>query len=1037
MKKILLCFVMTLFTVLSVVAQSRTVTGRVTSEDEPEGVPGANILVRGTSLGTVTDMDGRFSLDVPEGRDVLVVSFLGYTTQEVNIGTRTQLDIVIRADVRALGEVVVTAQGIERDERSLGYSVQSVRGDAISQRSEPNVLNSLQGKVAGVTIGAASGAPGASTNINIRGITSFTGNNQPLIVVDGIIFSNDTDNTQNTLFGSQPANRLADIAPENIESINILKGPAASVLYGSRASAGAIIITTKTGRGLEDRTEITVTSSFNLQNPIRLAELQDQYGQGTQSNYVPTVSPSWGPRFGTPGFETVENLQGEIVPYRAYPNHFDQFFQQGRIYQNGVSIASGNIDDNFIVSMNTTNQEGIIPNSRFDRYNVQVGGNKLLNNGVKVGGTVTYVKSFQRNSTSGNAGSPLGQITRIPRSFDLIGRPFQDELGQSIYYTDAQNHPLWSTENEIFESNVDRVFGNINVGYDFTDWLNVSYRITADTYTDRRNQTLRIGSARAPQGELADEALFRSELNGDLLINMHKAGIFFEGLNANLLLGQNLNQRDFQRIGVVGEGLTIPGFDNVSNASVFTNSLELTTRRRLVGHYAQLSLDYREYLFLELSGRVDQSSTLPQQNNAYFYPSAALSFVATDALDIETETLSYIKLRASAARVGRDADPYLLQTLFVSGSYGNNVANINFPLSVGGASIPGFGVSTRIGSMDLTPEFVTSYEVGLNLGFFENRFGLDIAYFNTVSTNQIFNVAISPSTGFDTRTTNIGEMRNRGIEAMLSATIINTPRFRWDANFNFTRIRNEVTAIAPGVTNSNIPGDSFSGIAPSIAVGHPYGVIISTAFPRNAAGELLINPLTGTFAPGVPGQVVANVQPNWLGGLTNNFTFGNFMLSTLIDARIGGELYSFGQVDLRTGGHIDYTGIDRDQPRILPGVIEVEEGVYRPNNIQIPAETYFGAGGLGGLASEGAVFDATAIRLREIALNFTLPSRFLNNTPFGEASIGVSGRNLLFWAPGFPTDPELNTQGAGNIQGMDLNGPPQVRNYGVNLRFTL
>lgn len=1035
MKKVLLVFVLTLFTVLSVVAQSRTVTGTVTSDEEPEGVPGANILVRGTSFGTVTDIDGNFTLDVPEGRDVLVVSFLGYTTQEVTIGDRSQLDIVLKSDIRALGEVIVTAQGIERDERSLGYSVQSVKGDAISQRSEPNVLNSLQGKVAGVTIGSASGAPGASTNINIRGITSFTGSNQPLIVVDGIIFSNDTDNTQNTLFGSQPSNRLADIAPENIESINVLKGPAASVLYGSRASAGAIIITTKSGKGLQDKTEVTVTSSFNLQNPVLLANLQDEYGQGTQNNFVPNTTASWGPRFGTPGFDTVTNLQGEEVPYRAFPNHFAQFFQQGRIIQNGVSIASGNFDDNYLVSVNTTNQEGIIPNSSFDRYNVQVGGNKLLNNGIKIGGTMTYVKSFQTNSTAGNGGSPLGQITRIPRSFDFAGRPFQDELGRSIYYSDAQNHPLWSTENEIFESTVDRVFGNINVGYDFADWLNVSYRVTADTYTDRRKQTLRIGSARAPQGELRDNALFRSELNGDLLINMYKTGIFFEGLNANLLLGQNLNQRDFQNIGVAGESLTIPGFDNVSNASVFTNSTEFSSRRRLVGHYAQLSLDYREYLFLELSGRMDQSSTLPQQNNAYFYPSAAMSFVATDAFDIETETLSYIKLRASAARVGRDADPYLLETLFASAGYGNNLANINFPISVGGASIPGFGVGTRIGSMNLTPEFVTSYEVGLNLGFFENRFGLDIAYFNTISTNQIFNVAVSPSTGFDTRTTNIGEMTNKGIEAMLSATIINTPRFRWDANFNFTRIRNEVTSIAPGVDNSTIPGNSFIGIAPSIAVGQPYGVIISTAFPRNDAGELLINPLTGTYAPGVPGEVVANVQPNWLGGLTNNFTFGNFMLSTLVDARIGGELYSFSQVDLRTGGHIDYTGIDRDQPRILQGVIANGDGTFRPNNIQIPAQTYFGA--LGGLASEGAVFDATAVRLREIALNFTLPARYLNNTPFGEASIGVSGRNLLFWAPGFPTDPELNTQGAGNIQGMDLNGPPQTRNYGVNLRFTL
>lgn len=1035
MRKILLAFTLSILTVFTVFAQSKTVTGKVTSPDDPDGLPGANVLVKGTDIGAVTDLDGNFTIQLPAGRDVLVVSFIGYRNQEVVVGNRTNISVVLSPDVEALAEFVVTAQGIERDQRSLGYSLQQVKGDALAQRSEPNVLNALQGKVAGVTIGGASGGAGASTNINIRGITSFNGSNQPLIVVDGIIMSNDTDNTQNTLFGSQPGNRLNDIAPESIESINILKGPAAAVLYGSRASAGAIIITTKSGRGLANKTEVTVTSSYNLQDPIALANLQNDYGQGTQNNFVPTATTSWGPRFGTPGFDNVVNLQGESVPYRAFPSHFDLFFQTGRIFQNGINIASGNMDNNYILSVNTTNQDGIVPNTGFDRYSVQIGGNKKLDNGVKVGGSITYVKSQQEAGTSGNGGSALGQITRIPRSFDFGGRPFQNALGRSIYYTDAQNHPLWSAENELFSLNVDRVFGNFTVGYDVTDWLNVTYRVTADTYTDRRKQTLRLGSARAPQGQLNEDMLFRSELNGDLLINMFKKDILVEGFNANLLLGQNINQRDFQQIAVVGESLTIPGFDNVSNASVFTNSGEANSRRRLLGYYAQLSLDYNDYLFLELSGRVDQSSTLPTDNNAYFYPSVAFSFVPTEALNIESDFLSYAKVRAAAARVGRDADPFLLQTFFTSAGFGNNVANVNFPMSIGGASIPGFTPATRIGSFDLRPEFVTSYEIGLNLGLLRNRFGLDVTYFNTVSTQQIFNVAISPSSGFDTRTTNIGEMTNKGIEAVLSTTIFKRNDFTWDANLNFTRIRNKVVSIADGVDNSTIAGNSFIGIAPSIAVGQPYGVIISTAFPRNEAGELLINPATGVYAPGVPNSVVADIQPDWLAGLANTLRYKGLTFYTLIDARVGGQLYSFSQVDLRTGGHIDYTGIDRSAPRILPGVIANGDGTYRPNNIQIPAQTYFGA--LGGLASEGAVFDATVYRLREVSLSYDLPSRLLRNTPFGQASFGVSARNLFFFAPGFPADPEVNTQGAGNIQGMDLNGAPQTRNYGVNLRFTL
>ena len=1031
MKKALLGLAAGLVTVFSVIAQNRTVTGTVTSVDDPDGIPGVNVSIQGTTTGAITNMDGSYSVEVPSGSDVLIFSFVGFESQEIAIGNRSVIDVILEPDVRVLTEFVVTAQGIERDERSLGYSVQSIEGETVSQRSEPNLLNSLQGKVAGVNIGAGSGAPGSSTNINIRGITSFTGSNQPLIVVDGIIFSNATDNTQNTLFGSQPSNRLADVAPETIESINILKGPAASVLYGSRASAGAIIITTKTGKGLQDKTEVTFTSSLNFQKAIDYAPLQNEYGQGTQNNYLPTTTASWGPRFGTPGYETVVNTQGETVPYRAFPNHFQEFFQTGKIFQTGINIASGNMDNNYVLGVNTTNQEGVVPNSGFDRYSVQVGGNKTLNNGIKVGGTMTYVKSIQNNTTSGNGGSAFGQITRIPRSFDFSGRPFQDELGRSIYYNPPNTHPLWSTENELFESKTDRVYGNLNIGYDFTDWLNVSYRVTADTYTDRRTQLLRIGASRASRGEVDEDMLFRSELNGDLLINMRKSNLFAEGLNANLLLGQNINQRDFQNINVIGQSLTIPGFDNVSNASVFELSNESRNRRRLVGHYAQLSLDYEEYLFVEFSGRVDQSSTLPAANNAYFYPSVAVSFVPTDAFGFESEILSYTKIRASAAKVGRDADPYLLQSVFIPAGFGNNLAEITFPF----AGIPGFQPSSRIGSSELTPEFITSYEVGLNLGLFGNRLGVDLAYFNTISTNQIFNVAVSPSSGFDTRTTNIGEMTNKGLEAVLSSTIIKGGDFLWNADLNFTRIRNNVVFIAEDVQSSTIPGNGFLGISPSIAVGHPYGVIISTAHPRNEAGELLVNPVTGAYAPGVPGQIVANVQPDWTAGLNNTFSYKGIQLSALIDIRYGGELYSFGQGDLKSGGHIDYTAVDRDQPRILPGVIANGDGTYRPNNIQIPAQTYYS--NLGGLGTEGVVYDATVYRLREVALGYELPSRFLSNTPFGQASLGISARNLFFFAPGFPGDPEVNTQGAGNIQGMDLNGPPQTRNYGVNLRFTL
>ncbi len=1015
-------------------AQDRVVTGKVTSSDDGSPIPGVSIVVKGTTKGTTTDASGNYRLTLSGNATSLVFSSVGLTKVEEAINGRTVIDVALSTASESLNEVVVTAQGIERDTRSLGYATQNVNGSALAQRSEPNVLNTLQGKVAGVNITSSSGAPGASTNINIRGITSFNGNNQPLIVVDGIIFSNDVDNSQSTLFGSQPSSRLSDIAPESIESINVLKGPAASVLYGSRASAGVIVITTKSGKGLNGKTEVTFNSSVNWQNVAYLPKFQNQYGQGTQNNYVNNTTNSWGPAFGTPGFETVQTVQGETVPYQAYPNNIRDFYQTGTIFQNALNIAGGDQDNNFAATISSTIQNGVVRRSGFDRHSVQVGGNSKLKNGIKLGGTITYVKTAQQGTTMGNGGSAFGQITRIPRSIDLVGRPYKDATGKSIYFVNGQNHPLWSLENEFYNSNIDRAFGNLSVGYDITSWLNVSYRVTADTYTDIKKQVLRNGAARAPLGQIDEDLRFRSELNGDLLINANKKDLFVQGLNATLLLGQNLNQRSIKQSGVIAESLTIPGFDNVSNGSVFTSSYENSTRRRLVGHYGQLSLDYKSYLFLELSGRVDQSSTLPKGQNAYFYPSAALSFVPLEAFKVQSDVISYAKVRGNIARVGRDADPYLLQSVFTQATFGNNVASVNFPLSVGGSSIPGFQISDRIGSLNLKPEFVTSYEAGLNLGFFNNRLGIDFTYFNTRSTSQIFNVAISNSSGYDNRTTNIGEMQNKGIELQISATPVRTKDFKWDLLLNFTRIRNKVISIAPGISNSNITGDSFSGIAPSIAEGYPYGVIIGTANARTESGELLINPLTGAFVPGIAGQVIANPQKDWIAGLTNNFTFKGFTLSALFDINKGGQIYSFSQVDMRGAGQTEITGVDRDQPRILPGVIQNADGTTRPNNIQVSAQTYWA--GLGGLASEAAVFDATAYRLRELSLNYSLPTSLLNRTPFGNVSIGVSGRNLWMFAPGFPADPEINTQGAGNIQGLDLNGIPTTRNYGVNLRVT-
>lgn len=1036
MVKNLLLFVIFFAAVSELQAQERLVSGRVTSTEDGSALPGVNVIIKGSSKGTVTDAQGKFSLEIPGPSSVLIFSFIGFQSQEVLVGERTTVDIGLGSDVKQLSEIVVTSHGIEKESRSIGYAIQSVNGSSLSQRSETNLLNTLQGKVAGVNIVGASGAPGASTNINIRGINSFGGNNQPLIVVDGIIFSNNV-NGGGSVFSSQPSNRLADISPENIESINVLKGPAASVLYGSRAATGVIVITTKSGKRLAGNTEISITSSVNFQNVYGLAKLQNSYGQGTNNDFLNTTTNSWGPAFGG-ALTQVQTLQGLTVPYQAYPDNVNDFFKTGLIVQNGLNIASGNANNNVSLSVSSTLQDGIIPNSGFTRNSVQFGGSSKTDNGFSLSSSLTYVNTTQDGNPQGNGGSAMGQMTRIPRSYDLLGQPYKDAAGNSVYYNVAVNHPLWATENETIHAQVDRIFGFAKLGYNVTDWLNIAYRVTADVYTDRRKSVDQVGSSRNPTGRINESMIYNSELNGDLLITGSKDNLFLEGLNANFLLGQNINQRKAQNTVADGLELAIPFFDNLSNAKVFTGSGESNSIRRLVGYYGQIGLSYNNYLFLELSGRVDQSSTLPKSGNSYFYPAISAGFVLTDAFKLESNLLSYAKLRASVARAGNDAGTYLLSSVYTAAGYGNNVASVAFPLSVGGANVTGFAPSSRIGNPNLTPEFTTSYDGGIEVQLLKNRVSFDVGYFYTENRNQIFNVAVSNSSGFNTFTTNVGLMTNKGWEGTLSATIFKIGDFEWNVSGNFTRIRNKVVKITDADIpdeNSQIPGTSaFGGIIPSIWEGQPYGVIVGTVNTRNANGQRLINPSTGGFVTGTAGQILSDPNPDWLLGVTNTFSYRGISVSALFDTRQGGQILSFGNVDLKNLGALLITEKDRDQPRVLPGVIANADGSFSPNNIQISAQSFWGA--LGGLGSEAAVFDATVYRLREVSVAYSLPKQLLSKTPIKNIEVGISGRNLWFFAPGSPSDPEINIQGAGNVQGLDQNGAPNTRNYGANLKIT-
>jgi len=812
MRKLFTLVLCTLISCGGLFAQNRPVTGKIT---DLNGNPlsGVSVTITGSTNGTVTDADGNFRLSVPARTQTLIISSVNYVRQEVPLEGKNQISVQLKPTSTNLDEVVVTSLGIVRDKRSLGYATQTIKAAEIANKGSVNIANALQGKVAGVDITGASGGAGASVNINIRGIHSFTGNNQPLFVIDGIPMSNDVDRTNGGTLGTsgdyQPSNRALDIDINNIESVNVLKGAAAAALYGSRAANGVIVITTKKGSSAKGKVDIVLNSTYSVQTVSGLPDFQNEYGQGLNGIYNPVSANSWGPKFGsTPTVANGLLVNNTPIDYRAYPDNIKDYFEKAPLLDNNLSIDGGDATQNYAFSIGNVNQKGIVPNTSLYRTNVKFGANTILANKLKLGGTVTYTVTNHNGVLGGNGSSALGQLISTPRSFNLPSTKnnYKTPAGANIWFISGSDNPYFDAYENPVISNLSRIAGSVSVGYDFYKWLNVTYRLGIDAYNDRRKQIFAIGSATRPTGQVMNDNFFRSELNGDLLITANRNDIFVEGLNANVLLGQNVNQRNYQNVTVRGDQLTIPGFYNPSNATVFTNgSGETSEKRRLLGYYAQLSLAYKNYLFTEFTGRIDRSSTLPTDKNTYFYPAISAGFVFTDAFKIHSDVLSYGKLRASAARVGNDADPYLLRSVYVTGTFGNNVALINFPLTANGTTYTGFSASSRIASADLSPEFTTSYEAGINIGLWKNRVNIDAAYFDEVSKDQIINVALAPSTAYATQTTNVGEMTNKGIEALVNVTAISTKNFKWDVSGNFTRIRNKVISIKEGITSFQIP----------------------------------------------------------------------------------------------------------------------------------------------------------------------------------------------------------------------------------------
>ena len=1062
-------------------AQNKTVSGKVV-DDKAAPIANVSVTVKGTRNGVTTNSEGVFSITVPSANSSLAFSHVNYAPGEIVVGSQTFITFALQPADKSLSEVVVTALGISKDRRTLGYATQTVKNEAINDKGDGGLLNALQGKIAGADITGAGGAAGASTTILLRGVSSFTGSQSPLMVVDGIPISDNVDESTVGLYSNQSSNRSMDLNINNIESVNVLSGPAAAALYGSRASHGAIMITTKKGSGQKGVVNVTFNTSYTQQRVYGFPELQNRYGQGASGVFSAISANSLGPAFGsTPSLANglivgavpqyvngVNYTAGQTIPYQPYPENIKTYFKVGNAFENNLSINSGDAKNFYGLNVGNSQLDGVLPNSKFNKTNVGFNASVTLTDKLTVKTGATYFYTMQQGPTQGSNGSYSGyaNVYRIPRSvdFEYYKNNYTTPNGYNNWYvpniynaaiqdsSSASDNPYFAAYKNPINSKVTRTLGNIVLAYDVTSWLNISYRAGLDAYTDRRKRTVALGSAQVVRsaftgapgtttGGIMEDIFYRSEFNGDLMINAKKNNLFVQGLNATFLLGQNVVQQKFNWVNQTGYGLAIPGFYNITNSSNLSLSNEYNSLKRLWGIYGQASFNYHSYLFLEATLRQDRSSTLPKSKNAYWYPFVSTSFIITDALKLRSRALSFAKVRIAYAKVGNDAPVYALNNTFVSAAVGNNVSNYSFPFG----TVAGFASNTTLGNKDLTPEFTSTLDVGLNIGLFKNRVNIDATYYNSKSTDQIVSVGLPASTGYLNRLINIGAMTNKGVEVTLNASVIKTKNFSWDVTGNFSLNRNKVTELAPGVESFSFGGIPFSGLIPTIAVGEPFGVIRGAKFVTNAAGQRLIDSTTGLFLNYVTNQTVLDPNRKWISGLTNTFTFGDFALSVLVDYKHGGQFESFTVATLRANGSLKSTE-ERDQPFILPGVIDMGGGKYRPNDIQINGQTYYNSalGGATGFSTsnEFAVMDASTFRLRELSLSYNLTGAKAGVKFFKNAKLTVFGRNLFYYAPNSLIDPELSTQGGAAtttsnvVRGLELGSTPGTRNIGVSLRMT-
>ncbi|MCE2734297.1 MAG: SusC/RagA family TonB-linked outer membrane protein [Flammeovirgaceae bacterium] len=1075
MKKFLLLCSMLVFVYSYAMAQERTVSGRVTSAEDGSSLPGVNVVVKGSTIGTVTDADGNYKLSVPSTGGALVFSFIGLKTSEVEIGERSVVDIALSLDVTQLSEVVVTAQGIARDKKALGYAVSSVGENQIASRPQNDLGRILQGKVPGVNITPTGGTSGTATNIQIRGYSSVSGNTQPLFVVDGVPFNSATNNGSGFTTGgaATATSRFLDLDPNNIETINILKGLAATVTYGDQGRNGVVLITTKSGRGKSRATEITVQQNFSVTEIASLPKFQSKWGNGFQGLAGPFFS-NWGPEF-----SEIDSLghpyqfSSDAALLNAYPEYFFQripyeaaptikdFFRKGVTSNTSVNFNGGNDKVGFNGSVGYSDEEGFVPGNDVKRLNIGTGINAAISKKLTFKSSFLFARTEVATpplnaatgggATLGGVPSLYGQFLYTPRDVNIFEWPFATPNGErSIFYRGGNDivNPLWASKNYLEGSVTNRVFNSSSFSYDFNEMFSFTYQFGLDHYTEAQERRYNRGGVQGPNvinGVFQTQNITNTIINHDFRVNFSKE--INSDINVVGLVGFNAPNDQFLRDGLYSEGQGVFGlfrhfnFSTASSRSVAFGGriLNTTSEEQRMGIYASAQVDFKDYLFVTLAGRKDWTSTLEQANNTIFYPSANIAFVPTDAFtNLKSSTLNYLKLRFG----------YGTSAGFAPRTYGTRtfaLGNSRDYLDLTGSPIGSNEVSNFLGNPSLRPELQREFEVGFEAKLFNDRINIDFSAFNRTTKNLITDTPLDPSTGYNLTFTNVGALENRGIELGITGQPLRYKEFTWDATLNLTILRPEVTDLGSALENVLIDGLTTRG---NFAIaGLPYGVIMGTAALRSPSGERVVRNSDGLYAVDPILRVIGNPNPDWTSSLINTFSYKGISLMVQIDYRQGGDMYASTPSATLGRGVVEEGNNPLDQAYILPGVRQVpiandNDGVadgYIKNDIAITASDYGFNTQFNGI-DETAIFDGTNIRLREIAISYQLPKAWLAKTPIKSASIQINGNNLWFNAVNVPKnvnfDPEVLSTGVGNGNGFDYLTGPSARRYGVALRVT-